>query len=81
MRRRRVDVLVPEVVVQAVTLGDDADEEVPGLVAHQLEVRPPARLERRLEVGEEVLGTLVGVHVVDVDPIAAGREARQQLGG
>ena len=47
MRRRRVDVLVPEVVVQAVALGDDADEEVPGLVAQQRQVDAPARLERR----------------------------------
>ena len=31
--RRRVGVLVPEVVVEPITLGDDGDEEVPWLVA------------------------------------------------
>ena len=42
MRRRGVDVLAPEVVVQTIALGDDADEEVPGLVAQQRAVRAGA---------------------------------------
>jgi hypothetical protein len=65
--------------MQPVALGDDADEEVPGLVLQEIPVHAAARFEHGARVGEERVGTLVGVRVVDVDLVARRLESRQQV--
>ena len=76
-RRRRVGVLVPEVVVQAVALGDHADEQIPRLVAQELQVDRAARGERAIERVEERVRPLIRVLVVDVDLVVVRGETSQ----
>src|SRR5437667_12791170 len=71
MEPRRIGILVPEVVVEPITLGDDGDEEVPWLVADKAQVHAAARLERGGEVVEERLRPLVRVQVIDTDQTVA----------